>query len=266
MRDKFYVLGAQDPEMREIEQILKSHGIPYGYAAVGLTRCNAKTAYQADSVITEVFGRRPVRRVVPPTVDLVTVECRLPASRPPSLLIDHHNEGDAGYEAPPTDYMAGASLGQLLRALGLAPTTTQRLLAASDHCLTAAYQGECPGVDPEELLFLRASWQAKIANKPLHEVIDSILLAARLVERAYRKELGESRFLDPTKVPAGLPEGSAYAGKAVRYRTLGPAYELKEMLKGATPAQIRGFMLEHQRAGRMVYGNPYRGYAGAYFM
>jgi hypothetical protein len=40
---------------------------------------------------------------------------------------------------------------------------------------------------------------------------------------------------------------------------------LKEMFKGGTPQAIELFMDEHRTAGRAVYGNPYRGYAGTYW-
>jgi hypothetical protein len=36
------------------------------------------------------------------------------------------------------------------------------------------------------------------------------------------------------------------------------------MLKGASPGHIERFMATHRSQGREVYGNPYRGYAGAY--
>jgi hypothetical protein len=36
------------------------------------------------------------------------------------------------------------------------------------------------------------------------------------------------------------------------------------MLKGASPAHVERFMAAHRAHGREVYGNPYRGYAGAY--
>ena len=40
---------------------------------------------------------------------------------------------------------------------------------------------------------------------------------------------------------------------------------LKEMFKGGSPAAVEAFMAEHREAGRSVYGNPHRGYAGAYW-
>ena len=71
-------------------------------------------------------------------------------------------------------------------------------------------------------------------------------------------------FLDPTEVPTDLAVGAADGGRPVRYRELSRGGELKEMLKGAPPAHIDRFMARHRREGREVYGNPYRGYAGAY--
>ena len=76
---------------------------------------------------------------------------------------------------------------------------------------------------------------------------------------------GESRFLDPTRVPADLPEGAAYAGIPVRYRAWMPDGRVKEMFKGGTPGAIEAFLDEHRAAGREVYGNPHRGYGGAYW-
>lgn len=50
----------------------------------------------------------------------------------------------------------------------------------------------------------------------------------------------------------------------MRYREWFPGGALKEMLKGGSPAHIERFMTLHRSEGREVYGNPHRGYAGAY--
>lgn len=182
--------------------------------------------------------------------------------QPPALTTT--TPGDPGYAKGPGEYFEGSSLGQVLAMLEMEPDETQRLLAAADHCLTAAYQGECPDIDPDELLFQRAAWRAKMSGRTLSDVIDGILDAAQRVKRHYDSEFGESVFLDPTEVPLDLPEGAAYAGRPVRYRALLPGGDLKEMLKGASPPHIERFMDAHAAAGRRVYGNPYRGYAGSY--
>lgn len=259
-----FLLGAQDPEMREIERIVTAAGINCLHAARDGVRCSASTAYASNGAV--LLGRDGVAHaaLLPPKAPVVMVECDLP-SHPPVARVDHHNPGDPGYEKQPEEYLSGSSLGQTLMLLEMEPDDTQRLLAAADHCLTAAYLGQCPGVDPNELLFLRASWQAKVSGRTLGDVIDGILTAARLVRKHYDSEFGVSVFLDPTEVPHDLPEGAAYAGKPVRYRALLPGGDLKEMIKGAGPAEIERFMQNHAEAGRSVYGNPHRGYAGAYF-
>jgi hypothetical protein len=262
--DCTFVLGAQDPEMREIERVVASAGHAVVYAAQGRYRVNTRTAYQADSVL-RIFPGGAIRpTVLLPKSPIVTVECRI-EDHEPIVKVDHHNPGDRGYEIGPDRYMEGASLGQVLALLGREPTETQRLLAAGDHCLTAAYQGECDGAPPDRLLELRASWQARVSGRRFSEVIGGILDAAVMVRARFDPVLGESRFLDPLVVPRDLPEGAAYAGLPVRYRALMPDGVVKEMFKGAAPDAIERFMQAHREAGRLAYGNPYRGYAGAYW-
>ena len=260
----FVVLGAQDPEMREIEKLLAEAGLSVLHAAHAGRRCSAQNAYAANGVVH--LGLDGVHRaaVLPPRAPALFVECAI-EGRPTQARVDHHHPGDPGYEMPPARFLEGASLGQVLQLLQREPTETQRLLAAADHCLTAAYQGECPGVDPGELLYLRASWQAKMSGRSVSDVVTGILDAAKRVESHFDSEHGESRFFDPTHIPRDLPEGAAYAGVPVRYRALMPDGVQKEMIKGAEPAHIERFMAEHERAGRPTYGNPFRGYAGAYW-
>lgn len=263
-RDWHFVLGAQDPEMREIQRVIDAEHLAWAHAARGGRRCSARSAYAADGVVRVGPDQIPRPAVLPPRAPAVFVECTVLGAEP-AVRVDHHNPGDPGYEVEPERFMEGSSLGQVLRLLEREPTETQRLLAAGDHCLTAAYQGRCPGVDPHELLFLRASWKAKVMGRTLSDVVEGILDAAKRVKAHHDSELGESRFLDPTEIPMDLAEGAAYAGLPIRYRELLPEGVLKEMFKGGTPAEVERFMAEHEAAGRHVYGNPYRGYAGTYW-
>ncbi|NEX64610.1 TetR family transcriptional regulator [Noviherbaspirillum galbum] len=257
-----FILGALDPEMREIARVLGVHRYAVAWAATGGQKCNSSSAYDADSALQMVQGRWR-NQLILPRQPVVFVECAV-ARHAPVLRIDHHHPGDAGFDCRPHDFLRGSSLGQLLHLLGLEPDDTQRLLAAADHCLTSAYQGECPGVDPDELLFLRASWQAKMSSRPFGVVVSSILDAARLVRERYDALEGAALFLDPTLMVPDLPEGAARAGRPVRYRSMEPGGQVKEMLKGASAEMISSFMESHHALGRRVYGNPYRGYAGAY--
>jgi hypothetical protein len=252
-KDFTFVLGARDPEMREIAKVLKEDNRALVHAARAALPVSARSAYEADGVVHLTRSGRGTPAMLLPDAPAVFVECTL-----------HHNPGDPGYAMPPERYLEGASIGQTLRLLEREPSATQRLLAAADHCLTAAYQGACPGVDPKELLFLRASWRARMTGRSLSDVVDGIVHAAKQVRRRYDSEFRESVFLDPTEIPPDLAEGGAYAGRAIRYCELFPNGELKEMLKGASPEHIERFMDAHRARGREVYGNPHRGYAGAY--
>lgn len=210
-KDVLFVLGAQDPEMREIERTLLADRRRVLHAAAGGERTSPRMAYAADGAVLVRAGGRVREAVLPPHTPIATVECAVRGHHP-VWRVDHHHPGDPGYEKGPGDYLQGSSLGQVLEGLEREPSATQRLLAAADHCLTAAYQGMCPGVDPQELLFLRAAWRAKLSGRTLGDVVEGIL----------------------------------------------------QELKGATPARIERFMAEHRAVGHAVYGNPYRGYAGAY--
>ena len=259
-----FVLGAADPEMCEIERVLCDERRSYLHAACASHRCTPRDAYDADGVVAAGAGKPGRPAVLLPKEPVVYVECSV-RGHDPIFRIDHHHPGDPGYEAAPEHYVHGSSLGQLLLALEREPTETQRLLAAGDHCPSAAYQGRCPGADPNELLFLRAAWRAKTSGRTLNDVICGVLDAAKHVRAHYDSELRESRFPDPTDMPLDLAEGSAYAGIPVRYRAWMPDGSLKEMFKGGTPQAVAAFMAEHRDRGRTVYGNPYRGYAGTYF-
>jgi len=258
-----FVLGAQDPEMREIARVLKNLARRYHHAAKDAQPVTTRNAYAAEAVVNLTRGGNFTEALLLPHAPLVFVECTL-TGREPIARVDHHHPGDPGYDKSPQHYLEGSSLGQALRLLELVATDTQRLIAAADHCLTAAYRGMCPGIDPKELLFMRASWRAKASGRTLSDVIEGILHAAKQVRLYYDSEYGESLFLDPTVIPADLAEGAAYAGHPIRYREFFRNGDLKEMLKGASPEHIERFMAMHREEGREVYGNPHRGYAGAY--
>src|SRR5690606_4175915 len=77
------------------------------------------------------------------------------------IRIDHHRPGDPGYGKPPEEFLPASSIGQVLielDRLGVADRIPSKDIleairaAAADHCLAAAYRGECPGVDPDALM------------------------------------------------------------------------------------------------------------------
>jgi len=46
--------------------------------------------------------------------------------------------------------------------------------AAADHCLGAAYRGECPGVDPDALMRWRAESRARFQGRTVEEVLADV--------------------------------------------------------------------------------------------
>jgi len=181
-----WMLGARDREMAEIEAVLEGVGEEVLLAAKWLSRwdrlvrVNAREAYGfslvGDVSLREVKWEEVKRRAVR-AGGLVLVECEPPwwaeledelAREGVKLLrADHHREGDPGWDVEPSRYWEGSSLGQvveMLRGWGKLSGEVRsewRLVAAADHCLGAAYRGECPGVDVVRLRKFRLEERAR---------------------------------------------------------------------------------------------------------
>jgi len=252
----FFILGAYDPEMREIERILRQHGHAFAVACeagkpVSTRNANRATSFDGD------------HKVIPQGTDcIVFVECRV-LGLAPTLVIDHHAPGDPGYGVPPQRYMEGSSLGQLLLHLGLQPTYRQRLIAAGDHCLAHAYMGHCPGVDPEDLFTLRVETRAEFQNTTKQAIIDAIYAAKRVLESpADTIPIGDVQLPFLTDLPPEVDEASARWGlDYVRMVKEGNGGH-KVGLRSTRPEVVERFMRECGLVD--VYGDPIRGFAGGY--
>lgn len=193
--DRVWLLGASDPEMEEIERVLRDAEEFIAYAAVrkedgAPRRVFPSEAYRAGEILAVDKDLEPLHQ----PARLVQVECLAPASWEESLytevaVVDHHRPGDPGHAMPPERYLEGSSLGQVLGLLGQTPTHAQRCIAAADHCLGAAYAGQCPGVSPDELLEhrvrLRGAWLARGPGQGRdapREAIAEVALGASAVE------------------------------------------------------------------------------------
>lgn len=203
--DLSVLLGAADPEMQAIENLLRDCGIQYFYATVGGVRVRPGNAYQADGYVTP----DGVTVAIMPedwAGFIVLVECNT-GSRYPKIIIDHHRPGDPGYGKGPAEFWRASSLGQVVTLLeslqilrwdhdakpslagwvsaGGVPVLFEQeahLCAAADHCLAAAYRDECPGVDPDELMKWRVRSRAEFQGRPESEVLRDIE-AARIALR-----------------------------------------------------------------------------------
>ncbi len=206
--------------------------------------------------------------------------------------IDHHRPGDPGYGLPPGQYLAASSLGQVLLLThahdGFArfdgcwysygpegpnsdnylllqsrhdEPAEEMLIAAADHCLAAAYRGECPGVDPDALMAWRARTRADFQGRPVAAVEADVAAARAALAVAPKVEIAGvavARF-DAT-VPE-LPEAAARDGIPF-LATLTERGQNKTVLQAAPPQVVAAWMDSQRAAGLSPYGDPARGFAG----
>jgi hypothetical protein len=248
---RIFILGADDPEMREIRNVLTQAGEQFVFARERGARVRSGNAYHADGTSDPL----------PKGAEVIFVECSV-LGLTPSLTIDHHRPGDPGYDCEPEDYLHGSSLGQTLLYLKMMPTLTQRVICAADHCPSQAYLGRCPGVLPEEL----AKWrrESKAAVKGVTpEVLEELI-------QEQRQRLMAAERIDVAGTPVAwlpdatdeAPEASARYDIPFMYRSVQKDGRTKVGILGAPPAAIAVWMDE---CGLFdVYGNPSRGYAGGY--
>lgn len=97
----------------------------------------------------------------PPPLNVIEIECaRAHADEPWSIhgtpyrattgaRCDHHRPGDLGFGLPPELAVEASSIGQFAALLGVELSERERIIAACDHALAAAYAGRVPGVSAE---------------------------------------------------------------------------------------------------------------------
>lgn len=111
--NRWWVLGARDPEMDAIEELLQELAEPFFYAVhADGTRVAPGTAYNAADFIPRPGGVTSDAVGQP-----VLVECAVPTwpTLRSAAVCDHHLEGQSGYRAGPKDFLEGSSLGQVIR-------------------------------------------------------------------------------------------------------------------------------------------------------
>lgn len=254
-----FILGALDPEMHTIEQLLAEQGRHFVHAKLNGRRVVSGNAYVAQELSAAIDWAQPV----------VWVECSVPALRTEQHLVaDHHKPGDPGYSLPAEQYWQGSSLGQVCAFLGVAQSKTLSIIAASDHCLNHAYQGLCPGVEPSEVRQSRVASRAQFQRISQAQMLNKINAAIEVIRGLPSIEIGGHLFKDAMDrfVPE-LPEASAMLNMPIIYTRREPRLGLTKVgvLNGTAPA-LRAWMTwaEEQDYLMQLYGDPDRGYAGAY--
>lgn len=176
------------------------------------------------------------------------------------------------------------------------------LAAAADHCLGAAYRGECPGVDPDALMRWRAESRARFQGRTVEEVLADVERAQAALRAAPElvlsehicewhlgrpgsggdcvNEAGTAYSEDPCsavvvrdmrqpvdQLPTReLPEAATRLGIGyVSGPLVGPDGRQKITCSG-TADQVRAFLDHWAPSQGLVdaYGDPQRGFAGAY--
>lgn len=210
----------------------------------------------------------------------------------PCVTIDHHRPGDPGFGRPPAEFLSASSLGQVLLLLAhecgyeqtaftlvgpadakiwhLSAWTDGRgnrvggstgyhvrpehvLCAAADHCLAAAYRGECPGVDPEALMAWRAESRAEFQKRTVAAVLADVERAREVLRTAPRASLAGVEYAVIHGSVPELPEAAAREGVPFEAHLDG-----KTVLQAAPAELVAAWMAAHHGA----YGDPARGFAG----
>lgn len=255
-----FIVGADDPEMQIIRSVVKDNGFDVIQAYAEGKPVKAGNAYSCDEFKPSHI---PEGRVV-------WVECGPHDHKiVRDIIVDHHNEGDPGYEHGPAEYWNGSSIGQVCNLIGVEPTDYLRLAAAADHCLGAAYRGECPGITPEALKSWRVTWRANRRGLKRYQLIARIEKATDALLKLPILEFQGHQFVDGMNqsIPE-LVEAAAIHGKALLITCTNRASQRDKVgLLGATPEAVSAWiaMIGNHPNFENIYGCPARGYAGAYY-
>ena len=256
-----FVCGADDPEMEIIRGLVTRRGYHVVQALANGEPVTSKTAYSVDGFtpdISELAGA------------LVWIECApVDTAIARTIVIDHHHEGDPGYECGAEDFWLGSSLGQICNLIDEPMTTDLMLAAAADHCLSEAYRGRCPGVSPAALREWRLNWRARRRGLQYEQAEERLERAIRVMADLPVIEFMGQQVVDGTGVKnSDLNDAVAISGRALlsaqKDWTTGL---LKACLYGASPEATAAWMRYMEKCPQVssVYGNPHRTYAGAYF-
>lgn len=141
------------------------------------------------------------------------------------------------------------------------------IVAAADHCLTAAYRGLCPGVDPEVLEDWRAGNRAAHQGRTVNEVLADVARAALALRTAPLVTLGKYNVVDMRGLGhvAELPEAAAREGLCFVSQVKDRDNRIKVVCQAGNAEQIAAFLAWAPSQGITdLYGDPARGFAGGY--
>jgi hypothetical protein len=261
MRNLHFILGGMDYEMAAVRDLLNEHEVPWSRASVDRCPVGYDSAYHATSI------DRPIGKI--DTLDFVFVECKVNGIKP-FQICDHHKRGDKGYAMPPELFWEASSIGQVSSLLGVKPTEENRLIAAADHCLSAAYNGHCPGINRSDFWFWRTALLAKKHKMPINTLRQELGKAIIALKKLPRIEAAGWLYRDASREHLKhIVEASAVIGEPVLYVTRCKKTGQSRIGACNAPEQAlyswKRYAKNHPNLTK-VYGDPVRGIVGAYFL
>lgn len=261
----YFILGAADPEMTAIEDVLRQKNASFGYATAGGRRVHSGNAYAADGIEDKSSPNSGPFVFV--DKEIVFVECKVRGVNA-ALVVDHHAEGHPGFNLPPVDFWFASSIGQVCRLLDVQPSEELWYIAAADHCLAAAYHGLCPGVDPGKLFELRVRQKAAFTKKPVELIREKIEKAIQALKDCDKVIQIAGVAVKDTRgqVIDELPEAAAMLGTPFLAEVRDPDGRRKIVLQAAPPDVVEEFakVTANTLGLKDVYAMPIRGLAGGY--
>jgi hypothetical protein len=252
--------------MHAIEELLAGLRLPFVFATIGRKRVYPGNAYRAAMPPAAMAALHMDK-------DVYLVECVGDAPRA-ARRIDHHRPGDPGYGQPPTGFWAASSLGQTVAVLraqlacDIVVTPSMRLVAAADHCLGAAYRGECPAVEPDALLAWHVASRAAFEQRSSVALLRDVAASRLALREAPRMALAPGIEVADMRAQA-VPElllAAAREGQCCLSAVKVRDGRTKIGCLVGSSRQISAFMQSWAPAQHLVdiYGDPVRGFAGAY--
>lgn len=293
---RIWILGAADPEMEKIKEILDEFDEDIGFAAVyddkikKTRRTLPHEAYKATAVIDEDGNDVLVSK----NTKIYFVECRVKDLLDREYeIVDHHNPGDVGYGKPSEEFLGASSIGQVIKILAklhydepigyelkdgqwvlrtknltLPLPKNVVLAAASDHCLGAAYKNKCPGVHPDQLMKWRIAERAKFQKRNPEDILKDVYSTMEALKAADEIELDDGVFVKDMRREPPYPELPEAATRLGIGYISGPLTEKgrKKITVSGDRRQVEAFMKVWAPKNGLVdiYGDPARGFAGGY--
>ena len=269
-----FVLGAYSAEVAMVKRLLAAVGLPYTAATKG---------GEMVKTVANAFAADGMSKAPEAGQQVAFVECRVSGYEPIKVFesLSRNPNEDLG---SPEFYMGSSAIGQLVSSLishpvfgggreaaeKLEPLLWEaRLAAASEHYLSDAYRGRCPGVNPSALRLWRAMNRAELMEKKPRDVLAMVDAAVDELQKLPSLALGGGRSV--IRVDKYIPEmyeAAAITGLELMYsRKEKEGGKTKVTLINASAQTIEAWVEWASTPGSGLegaYGSPSKGYAGAF--